>query len=109
MNLLIIEDDINLNEGLFYAFENDGFNVFKAYTKQEGLNIFNSKNIDFIILDCNLPDGDGFDVCQIIREKSDIPIIMLTARDSEIDEVKGLEIGLDDYITKPFSLSVLKQ
>ncbi|MDX5634526.1 response regulator transcription factor, partial [Clostridioides difficile] len=108
MNLLIIEDDINLNEGLFYAFENDGFNVFKAYTKQEGLNIFNSKNIDFIILDCNLPDGDGFDVCQIIREKSDIPIIMLTARDSEIDEVKGLEIGLDDYITKPFSLSVLK-
>ncbi|HDA5464338.1 TPA: response regulator transcription factor, partial [Clostridioides difficile] len=103
-----IEDDINLNEGLFYAFENDGFNVFKAYTKQEGLNIFNSKNIDFIILDCNLPDGDGFDVCQIIREKSDIPIIMLTARDSEIDEVKGLEIGLDDYITKPFSLSVLK-
>ncbi|HHP5322019.1 TPA: response regulator transcription factor, partial [Clostridioides difficile] len=62
----------------------------------------------FIILDCNLPDGDGFDVCQIIREKSDIPIIMLTARDSEIDEVKGLEIGLDDYITKPFSLSVLK-
>ncbi|MCU5871826.1 response regulator transcription factor [Clostridioides difficile] len=108
MNLLIIEDDINLNEGLFYAFENDGFNVFKAYTKQEGLNIFNSKNIDFIILDCNLPDGDGFDVCQLIREKSDIPIIMLTARDSEIDEVKGLEIGLDDYITKPFSLSVLK-
>jgi len=108
LNLLIIEDDINLNEGLFYAFENDGFNVFKAYTKQEGLNIFNSKNIDFIILDCNLPDGDGFDVCQIIREKSDIPIIMLTARDSEIDEVKGLEIGLDDYITKPFSLSVLK-
>ena len=107
MNLLIIEDDINLNEGLFYAFENDGFNVFKAYTKQEGLNIFNSKNIDFIILDCNLPDGDGFDVCQIIREKSDIPIIMLTARDSEIDEVKGLEIGLDDYITKPFSLSVI--
>ena len=59
MNLLIIEDDINLNEGLFYAFENDGFNVFKAYTKQEGLNIFNSKNIDFIILDCNLPDGDN--------------------------------------------------
>ena len=107
MNLLIIEDDINLNEGLFYAFENDGFNVFKAYTKQEGLNIFNSKNIDFIILDCNLPDGDGFDVCQIIREKSDIPIIMLTARDSEIDEVKGLEIGLDDYITKPFSMDEL--
>ncbi|KPI53765.1 transcriptional regulator [Clostridioides difficile] len=108
MNLLIIEDDINLNEGLFYAFESEGFNVFKAYTKQEGLNIFNNKNIDFIILDCNLPDGNGFDVCQLIRGKSGIPIIMLTARDSEIDEVKGLEIGLDDYITKPFSLSVLK-
>ncbi len=108
MNLLIIEDDINLNEGLFYAFESEGFNVFKAYTKQEGLNIFNNKNIDFIILDCNLPDGNGFDICQLIRGKSGIPIIMLTARDSEIDEVKGLEIGLDDYITKPFSLSVLK-
>lgn len=55
-----------------------------------------------------MPDGNGFDVCKQIREKSDIPIIMLTARDSEIDEVTGLEIGLDDYITKPFSLSVLK-
>ncbi|NJJ35520.1 response regulator transcription factor [Clostridioides difficile] len=108
MNLLIIEDDINLNEGLFYAFESDGFNVFKAYTVQEGLHVFNNKNIDLIILDCNLPDGNGFDVCKLIREKSDTPIIMLTARDSEIDEVKGLEIGLDDYITKPFSLSVLK-
>lgn len=108
MNLLIIEDDTNLNEGLFYAFENEGFNVLKAYTKQEGLHVFNNKNIDFIILDCNLPDGNGFDVCKQIREKSDIPIIMLTARDSEIDEVTGLEIGLDDYITKPFSLSVLK-
>lgn len=108
MNLLIIEDDTNLNEGLFYAFESEGFNVLKAYTKQEGLHVFNNKNIDFIILDCNLPDGSGFDVCKQIREKSDIPIIMLTARDSEIDEVTGLEIGLDDYITKPFSLSVLK-
>lgn len=108
MNLLIIEDDTNLNEGLFYAFESEGFNVLKAYTKQEGLHVFNNKNIDFIILDCNLPDGNGFDVCKQIREKSDIQIIMLTARDSEIDEVTGLEIGLDDYITKPFSLSVLK-
>ncbi|MCC0636471.1 MULTISPECIES: response regulator transcription factor [unclassified Clostridioides] len=108
MNLLIIEDDTNLNEGLFYAFESEGFNVLKAYTKQEGLHIFNNKNIDFIILDCNLPDGNGFDICKQIREMSDIPIIMLTARDSEIDEVTGLEIGLDDYITKPFSLSVLK-
>lgn len=108
MNLLIIEDDTSLNEGLFYAFESEGFNVLKAYTKQEGLHVFNNKNIDFIILDCNLPDGNGFDVCKQIREKSDIPIIMLTARDSEIDEVTGLEIGLDDYITKPFSLSVLK-
>lgn len=108
MNLLIIEDDTSLNEGLFYAFENEGFNVLKTYTKQEGLYVFNNKNIDFIILDCNLPDGSGFDVCKQIREKSDVPIIMLTARDSEIDEVTGLEIGLDDYITKPFSLSVLK-
>lgn len=108
MNLLIIEDDTSLNEGLFYAFENEGFNVLKTYTKQEGLYVFNNKNIDFIILDCNLPDGNGFDVCKQIREKSDVPIIMLTARDSEIDEVTGLEIGLDDYITKPFSLSVLK-
>ncbi|MCC0650036.1 response regulator transcription factor [Clostridioides sp. ZZV15-6598] len=108
MNLLIIEDDTSLNEGLFYAFESEGFNVLKVYTKQEGLHVFNNKNIDFIILDCNLPDGNGFDVCKQIREKSDIPIIMLTARDSEIDEVTGLEIGLDDYITKPFSLSVLK-
>lgn len=109
MNILIVEDDKNLNEGLSFTFSNDGYDVKSVFSKAEAINYFNSmKKIDLIILDCNLPDGDGFEICQYIRSCSEVPIIMLTARDLEIDEVMGLELGADDYIKKPFSLSVLK-
>lgn len=106
--LLIVEDDENLCSGLAFLFESEGYQVQKANRIKKAHQIFQSQKIDCILLDCNLPDGDGFIFCKDIRRNSEVPIIMLTARDLEIDEVKGFEIGANDYITKPFSLSVLK-
>lgn len=106
--ILIIEDDEDLNKGIAFAFEKDGYIVRCAGTLEAGEKIFNQNNINLIILDIGLPDGNGMDFCKNIRLKTSIPIIMLTARDMEIDEVSGLMSGADDYITKPFSLSVLR-
>lgn len=106
--ILIIEDDENLSRGIAFAFEKDGYTVKCAGTLLAGENIYAQRNINLIILDLGLPDGNGIDFCRNIREKAAIPIIMLTARDMEIDEVSGLMSGADDYITKPFSLSVLR-
>ena len=106
--MLIVEDDENLNRGISFAFEKDGFLVSCASTLREGLAIFEAGLIDIVILDLGLPDGNGMELCRKIRETSQIPIIILTACDLEIDEVAGLMAGADDYITKPFSLSVLR-
>lgn len=108
MKLLIIEDDYDLNEGLSFAFSRDGYSVITAFSYKEGKEKFKNSNVDVVILDCNLPDGNGFEFCKMIRKDSQIPIVMLTARDTEIDELKGLEVGADDYISKPFSLAILK-
>jgi len=107
-NILLVEDDQNLCEGLVFLFENEGYKVEKANLIKQAKQIYLSKKIDCILLDCNLPDGDGFSFCKEIRKNSDIPIIMLTARDLETDEVTALELGANDYITKPFSLAILK-
>jgi Response regulators consisting of a CheY-like receiver domain and a winged-helix DNA-binding domain len=106
--ILLIEDDENLSRGISFTFEKDGYNVTHADTVTRGLECFTVGNIDLIILDIGLPDGNGIDLCREIRNKSDVPIIILTARDLETDEVSGLLAGADDYITKPFSLSVLR-
>jgi DNA-binding response OmpR family regulator len=106
--ILIIEDDADLSRGIAFAFEKDGYSVITANTIREGESKLEQNNIDIIILDLGLPDGDGIELCRSIREKSNIPIVMLTARDLETDEVSGLVAGADDYITKPFSLSVLR-
>lgn len=106
--LLIIEDDIDLLEGLKFAFSVDGFHVTGVTTESQGLSEIETGKYDIIILDCNLPDGDGFHICSEVRKSKDIPMIMLTARDTEIDEVKALELGVNDYMSKPFSLAVLK-
>lgn len=106
--ILIIEDDENLSRGIAFAFENDAFGVVTANSLAGGQTAFNTANIDLIILDLGLPDGSGLTLCRKIRETSNVPIIMLTAQDLETDEVSGLQSGADDYITKPFSLSVLK-
>jgi len=106
--ILLVEDDKHLSRGITFSFEKEGFTVFSAETYEAGLDIFNRHNIDLVILDLNLPDGDGLDFCKDIRKKSNIPIIMLTARDMETDEISGLLAGADDYITKPFSISILR-
>lgn len=106
--ILIIEDDVDLQEGLAYSLEEDGYSVVTAATMEAGEEQFGKNACDLILLDCNLPDGSGFEFCKRLRRLAQTPVLMLTARDSELDEVKALNLGADDYLTKPFSLSVLK-
>ncbi|MCM1087201.1 MAG: response regulator transcription factor [Muribaculaceae bacterium] len=112
MKLLILEDDIGLNRGISYALTQEGYEISSAQTMKEGFAIFEKETPDAILLDLNLPDGDGIDFCKKVRSvsgsKSETPILMLTARDMEVDEIMGLTSGADDYITKPFSVSILK-
>lgn len=105
MKLLVVEDDRALNQGIALSFGNE--TVVQAYCVKEGKEKFDD-SIDLVILDINLPDGSGLDLCREIRKSSHVPIIFLTANDLEIDIVTGLESGADDYITKPFSLAVLR-
>ena len=106
--ILIIEDDMDLREGLAYFLEKDGYEVLTAGTKRAGMEIIRKALCDLILLDCNLPDGSGFDLCTEAKEYGDVPILMLTARDTEMYEVKALEMGVADYMSKPFSIAVLK-
>lgn len=108
MKILVIEDDAGLNRGLAFALSQDGYELLTAASVREGLRIFHKEQPDGVILNLNLPDGDGIDVCRKIRETSGAAILMLTARDMEVDEIMGLKSGADDYMTKPFSISVLK-
>ncbi len=105
MKILIVEDDKALNNGIALSFNN--YETVQTYSISEAGNSFNNE-IDLIILDINLPDGNGIDFCRKIRQTSRVPIIFLTANDMETDIVTGLESGADDYITKPFSLAVLR-
>lgn len=106
--ILIIEDDTDLREGLKFSFESDGYEVADVGTKQEGTLEIRRGVYDTVLLDCNLPDGTGFELCREVRRFSNVPVIMLTARDTEMDEIKALELGMDDYLSKPFSMGVLK-
>ncbi|MFO7942037.1 MAG: response regulator transcription factor [Bacillota bacterium] len=100
--ILIIEDDGNIRKLLALYLEREGFKVLTAASGEEGLALFSSEAPDLVILDIMLPDIDGWEICRRIREKYTCPVIMLTALDSTRDKVAGLEIGSDDYITKPF-------
>lgn len=106
--ILIVEDDIDLREGLSFSFSGDGYDVAETDTKKGGLREIMKGCYDAVLLDCNLPDGTGFELCKEVRSYSKIPIIMLTARDTEMDEIRALELGVNDYLSKPFSLGVLK-
>lgn len=103
-----MEDDIGLNQGIVFALKEEGLQFFSAYTIKEARDILSRRKIDLIILDINLPDGNGYELLKEIRQTSQVAVIMLTANDLELDEVKGLALGADDYITKPFSLIVLR-
>ena len=105
MKLLVVEDDRALNQGIALSFGSE--TVVQAFSVKEAEKLFDD-SIDLVILDVNLPDGSGLDLCREIRKSSSVPIIFLTANDLEIDIVTGLESGADDYITKPFSLAVLR-
>lgn len=104
----IIEDDVALREGLVMAFELEGYETVSAGSFREGQTLLGTGGLDVVILDCNLPGGSGFDLVRMLRGTSDLPVLMLTARSSELDEVKGLELGVDDFMSKPFSLAVLQ-
>jgi len=105
--LLIVEDEKVLRETLAYNLVNQGFEVLTAEDGQKAISIFGTDNFDVVILDIMLPGIDGFEVCRRIRRTSNVPILMLTARDDEIDRVVGLEVGADDYMVKPFSMREL--
>ena len=103
IKILMIEDEVSFSETITFLLKKEGFDVTVANNGQDGLNLFEKNGADLILLDLMLPGLSGTEVCRQIRLKSMVPIIMLTARDSEIDKVVGLELGADDYITKPYS------
>ncbi len=103
LNVLIIEDEPAIAETLIYAFKEMGIQATHRLLGGDALTELNKTPYDFVLLDVGLPDMSGFDVCKKIREFSQVPILFLTARNHEIDRIVGLEIGADDYVTKPFS------
>lgn len=105
--ILIIEDEKPIVDILKFNLERENYKVIYALDGEEGLSLALTKAPDLILLDVMLPGMDGFDVCRRVREKSTVPILMLTARDEELDKVVGLEMGADDYITKPFGVREL--
>lgn len=102
--LLLVEDDEPLAIGIEFTLKDAGYEVSRTSTVEGAKEIFEKEELQLIILDINLPDGNGYDLCKYIREKSDIPVMFLTALDEEVNIVLGLEIGGDDYITKPFGV-----
>lgn len=106
--ILIVEDDKSLNQGIILALREEGRSLHPAYTLSQARQIWKKETIDLVILDINLPDGSGYDLLREIRQGSAVPVLMLTANDLEIDQVTGFSLGADDYITKPFSLMVLR-
>ncbi len=105
--ILIVDDEKSIADILIFNLKRDGYETIEAYDGEEGYFKAMSENPDLILLDVMLPKMDGFEVCKRIRESSNVPIIMLTARDEEIDKVLGLELGADDYMTKPFGVREL--
>ncbi len=102
--ILLVDDEDSVQKLLAYPLEREGYRVLQARDGEEALERFASERVDLVVLDIMLPKLDGLEVCKRLRAQSEVPIIMLTARDDELDKVLGLELGADDYITKPFSI-----
>jgi DNA-binding response OmpR family regulator len=102
--ILLVDDEKSVQTLLTYPLRKEGYEVIAASTGQEALDRFREGDFDLVVLDVMLPEVDGFDVCRQLRARSSVPIIMLTAKAEELDKVLGLELGADDYITKPFSM-----
>ena len=101
--ILIVEDEISFSDPLSYLLSKEGYEVSVAENGNDALSEFDSAGADLVLLDLMLPGLSGVDVCRALRQRSNVPVIMLTAKDSEIDKVVGLELGADDYVTKPYS------
>jgi DNA-binding response OmpR family regulator len=102
--ILLVDDEDAVQKLLAYPLEREGYRVLQARDGEEALSRFHSEDVDLVVLDVMIPKLDGLEVCKRLRAESAVPIIMLTARDDELDKVLGLELGADDYITKPFSI-----
>ena len=105
--ILLVEDEESLAESIRYSLEREGFTVTLAVDGRKAIERFRNDDPDLVILDLMLPELSGLDVCRLIRQESNVPIVMVTAKDSEADKVAGLELGADDYVTKPFSIREL--
>jgi DNA-binding response OmpR family regulator len=106
--LLVVDDEPAIVKGLKFSLERDGYQIDAAYDGEEAIKMFDENQYDLVILDVMLPKMDGLTVLQRIREKSSVPVIMLTAKGEDMDKILGLEYGADDYITKPFNILELK-
>ena len=100
----IIEDEKAISDIIKYNLEKDGYEVYTAYDGEEGLNLIKTKNLDLVLLDIMLPKKDGLEICKEIRQTKEVPIIIISAKADEIDKVLALELGADDYVTKPFGM-----
>jgi DNA-binding response OmpR family regulator len=107
MKIFLLEDDDAIGMGLKYSLEKEGYEVAHVKTAAEAKAAWKTKEYDLSILDINLPDGSGYDICKYMKESEDIPVIFLTAADAEVNVVMGLELGADDYICKPFRVNEL--
>lgn len=105
--ILVVEDDWELNQGISYALEKEQYDVSSAHSIKEAKSLYEKKEVDLILLDVNLPDGEGFEFCRNIKQNRELPVLFITARDLEEDALKGYESGADDYIIKPFSIKIL--
>lgn len=108
MHLFLVEDDRDIAVGLEYSLSQEGFDVTICEDASSAMEAISTKDFDIVLLDIALPDGSGFDICRKLKEKADTPVIFITARDDEGSVVMGLDIGADDYITKPFRIRELQ-
>lgn len=105
--ILIVEDDIELNQSISYSLKREGYDTISAHSLGEAKSLFRQECADLVLLDVNLPDGEGFELCRWMRGQRKVPVVFLTARDMEKDALKGYETGAEDYVTKPFSMKIL--
>ena len=108
-NILVVEDDYDLNQAICYSLKKSGYGVYGVTFMEKGKQIFWGNQIDMVLLDVNLPDGEGFSFCQWVKKQREVPVIYLTARDMEEDALAGYESGAEDYVTKPFSMKILSR
>lgn len=105
--IMVVEDDWKLNQSICYALEKEGYIPNGVHSIAEAADVFKKEDISLVILDVNLPDGEGFSFCKWAKTQRELPVLFLTARDLEEDALRGYELGADDYVTKPFSMKIL--